>query len=112
MDLPIGFGDRINAEQAVLAAFLDQRGAPTAQAIAIDAAILCEIMRRPALAAEKCANPGLPRMLAEAPVKMTVPRPSGASRRAASRPTRKPLKQPTRQKSSNCCAVSSRKSMR
>src|SRR6266849_2521665 len=39
MDLPIGFGDPINAEQAVLAAFLDQRGAPTAQAIAIDAAI-------------------------------------------------------------------------
>src|SRR5216683_6478917 len=39
MDLPIGFGDRINAEQAVLAAFLDQRGAPTAQAIAINAAI-------------------------------------------------------------------------
>src|SRR5580700_4103843 len=36
-------------------------------------AMLCEIMRRPALAAAKCANPGLPRMLAEAPVKMTVP---------------------------------------
>ena len=39
-------------------------------------------------------------------------RPSGTSRRAASRPTRNPLKQPTRQKSSNCCAVSPRKSMR
>jgi hypothetical protein len=38
----------------------------------------------------------LPRRLAEAPVKMTVPRPSGTSRREASRPTRKPPKQPTR----------------
>jgi hypothetical protein len=48
-------------------------------------AILCEIMRRPALAAEKCENPGLPRTLAEAPVKITAPRPNGTSRRAASR---------------------------
>jgi hypothetical protein len=57
--------------------------------------MLCAIIRRPALAAAKCAKPGLPRRLAEAPVKMIVPRPSGARRRAVSRPTRKPPKQPT-----------------
>jgi hypothetical protein len=38
-------------------------------------------------------------MLPDAPVKRTVPLPSGTKRRAASRPTRKPPKQPTRQKS-------------
>jgi hypothetical protein len=32
--------------------------------------MLCAIMRRPAFAAANCANPGLPRRLAEAPVKM------------------------------------------
>ena len=73
--------------------------------------MLCAIARRPALAAAKCAKPGLPRKLAEAPVKITVPRPSGTSRRAASRPTRKPPKQPTRQKLSNVAADSSRKSV-
>ncbi len=52
------------------------------------------------------AKPCLPRRLAEAPVRMMVPRPRGSSRRAASRPTRKPPKQPIRQNSSNCCAVS------
>ena len=41
-------------------------------------------MRSPALAAANCAKPALPRKLPDAPVKITVPRPSGASRRAAS----------------------------
>src|SRR5258705_2037502 len=36
----------------------------------------------------------------------------GTRRRAASRPTRKPPRHPTRQQSSNCRAVSARKSMR
>ena len=38
-------------------------------------AMLCAIMRRPALAAANWAKPGLPRRLPEAPVKITVPRP-------------------------------------
>jgi hypothetical protein len=67
---------------------------------------------RPEIRQEKKRRAMCPRMLAEAPVKMMLPRPSGTNRRAASRPTRKPLKQPTRQKSSNCSEVSSRKSMR
>jgi hypothetical protein len=62
--------------------------------------MLWAIMRRPAFAAANCAYPGLPRRLADAPVKMTVPWPKGTSRRAASRPTRKPAKHPTRQNSS------------
>src|SRR5215471_1272615 len=74
-------------------------------------AMLCEIMRSPALAAANCAKPALPRKLPDAPVKITVPRPRGASRRAASRPTKKPAKQPTRQNSSKSCAVTSRKSI-
>jgi hypothetical protein len=75
-------------------------------------AMLCAIARRPAFAAAKCAHPGLPRRLPEAPVKITVARPSGASRRAASRPTRKPPKQPTRQNSFKVSALSARKSWR
>ena len=50
-------------------------------------AMLWATARRPALAAAKWAKPGLPRKLAEAPVKITVPRPSGVKRRADSRPT-------------------------
>jgi tripartite-type tricarboxylate transporter receptor subunit TctC len=42
-------------------------------------------MRSPAFAAANWAYPGLPRRLPEAPVKITVPRPRGMSRRAASR---------------------------
>jgi len=53
--------------------------------------MLCAIIRRPALAAAKM---GEARLAAKGwrrpPVKMTVPRPSGTRRRAASRPTRKP----------------------
>ena len=66
--------------------------------------------RRPPLVALKAAKRGRPRSEPEAPVKITVPRPSGARRRIASRPNRKPAKQPTRQESSKCCAVISRKS--
>jgi len=58
----------------------------------------------------KAAKRGRPRSEPEAPVKITVPRPSGASRRTASRPNRKPAKQPTRHESSKCCAVISRMS--
>ena len=129
MDIPIGVSDGVDAEQASLAAFRGQVGHPAEQPITLDPtiddnvrdvnpsgpysrAMLCAIIRRPAFAAAKCANPGLPRKLAEAPVKMIVPRPSGANRRAASRPTRNPPKQPTRQNSSNCSAISSLKSMR
>ena len=39
MDLPIGLGDRVDAEQAVLAALVDDLGAATAQAMAVDAAV-------------------------------------------------------------------------
>ena len=106
----------------------NQRGRPIAQAIAIDAsvnhdmrhvdssgpysrAMLCAVIRSPALAAAKCAKPGLPPRLAEAPAEMIVPWPRGASRRAASRPTRKPPKQPTRHNASTAAAESSRKSI-
>jgi hypothetical protein len=58
-------------------------------------AMLCAIIRTPALAAAKCAKPGLPPRLAEAPVKMILPWPRVASRRAASRPTRNPPKRPS-----------------
>ena len=73
-------------------------------------AIDCTSRRSPPLVALKAANLGRPRSEPEAPVKITVPRPSGARRRIASRPNRKPAKQPTRQESSKCCAVISRKS--
>src|SRR5258706_13800952 len=39
MDLPVGLGDCVDAEQAVLAALLDDLGATAAQAVAVDAAI-------------------------------------------------------------------------
>jgi hypothetical protein len=39
MDVPIGFDDRVDTEQTVLATFLDQRGNRIAQPVAIDAAI-------------------------------------------------------------------------
>ena len=62
-------------------------------------AMLWATTRRPALAAAKWAKPGLPRKLADAPVKIKVPRPSGAKPRADLRPTRKPPKQLRRQNS-------------
>ena len=71
-------------------------------------AIACAIMRSPAFAAAKCAKPGLPRSDPLAPVKRIVPRPTGASRRAASRPTRKPPKHATRHMSSKNAASVSR----
>ena len=70
MDLPIGFGDRVDPQQAGLALFGDTGGLRSAQTVAVDAAVYtacatwmpCEpnsramlwlIIRRPAFAAAK-----------------------------------------------------------
>jgi hypothetical protein len=74
--------------------------------------MLWATMRRPAFAAAKAAKFSLPRRLAEAPVRSTVPRPRGARRRAASRATRKPPRQHTRQTSSNRATLTSRRPLR
>src|SRR3954468_19491723 len=39
MNLPIGLGDRVDAEQTALAALVDDLGAAAAQAMAVDAAV-------------------------------------------------------------------------
>ena len=59
--------------------------------------MLCASARSPCLAPAKAAKPLLPRMLAVAPVKKIEPRPRGSMVLAASRPTRKPPKQPISQ---------------
>ncbi len=53
-------------------------------------------LRSAAFAAANAVNGGRARSEAVAPVKISVPPPAGSMRFAASRPTRKPPKQPTR----------------
>ncbi len=65
--------------------------------------------RRPALAAVKGANPGLPRMEALAPVNIKVPAARGTMTFSASRAKRKPPNVPTRQARSKKFASISRK---
>src|SRR5215471_397141 len=129
MDLPVSLGDGVNVEEPILAALLDRFRSPAAQTLTVDSPIdddmrdvdaVRAILSRHAL--RDHSQPGFrrgelrkARLAAKAggaPVKITVPRPSGTSRRAASRPTRNPPKQPTRQSSSNSSAEISRKSIR
>jgi hypothetical protein len=127
MQLPVGLGDRVGVERTILPELLqdarEQRPNPLALDRTVDddvrdvpcgpnsRAILCEIMRRPALLALKWAKPGIPRSEPVAPVKKMEPRPSGTKRRAASRPTKNPPSVFERQKSSKVEASSCRKSI-
>src|ERR1043166_7306691 len=70
-------------------------------------AMLCAMNLKPPLAAAKAAKCARPLVLPEAPVKMTLPRPRGSMARAASRPTRNPLRQLWRQTFSKSAAESS-----
>ena len=116
IDLPIGLGDCVWHEQPFLASLLDKARLGAEQSPAFDPAVDHDMRDvnalRPEFArhalgddAQTClgggewAKPGLPRKLADAPVKIKVPRPSGAKPRAELRPTRKPPKQLRRQNS-------------
>jgi hypothetical protein len=114
MEHEIGPGDLVWLEQRVRSALGKQRLIARRADLAIDddmatwiplgpssRAMLCATARRPNFGEARLTKPAPPLSEAVAPVKMMVPCPALIMRCAASRPTRKPEKQPTRQQRSN-----------